>query len=157
MPAPLLIDLSDAMVMVGDGRIVEGVRLLDETIETAQKTSRLWEGFFGRLIKTVMMARIASGEAKADLRAMVRSPLLTARLAAGSRRAESDLIQLRDEAEAIEFGIAFNICDVELARLYIARGEPDRAKPLLEQALAYASRSDVKEGPERIKALLDSV
>ncbi|HEU4319745.1 MAG TPA: adenylate/guanylate cyclase domain-containing protein [Acidimicrobiia bacterium] len=153
LPTPLFVDLGEALVKMGDGDIAGGVVLLEQTIETSERTSRLWEWFFGRTIKTVTLARISTGEVRADLKALARNPrLMSVRRA--SRNAGPALSALRADARAAGMEVIANICDIEEAKLHMARGESTPAQVLLERARTFVDRSDETEGLHRVEALL---
>lgn len=61
---------------------------------------------------------------------------------------------IRDDARAAGIEVVANVCDLELAKLLIARGQPERARPLLEKARQIADQTLEKEGVRRIDALL---
>lgn len=154
MPAPLFVDVGEALVMMGDGDMAGGVALLDRTIEMAHQSSRNWEWLFGRGIKAVTLARLATGEVQSDLKTRLRNPRLTSQLRRASKGAMSELSAVRDDAHATGMEVVANVCDIEMAKLHIAQGELDRARELLERAHAFAARSEEAEGPERVERLL---
>jgi class 3 adenylate cyclase/tetratricopeptide (TPR) repeat protein len=157
LPTPLFVDLGEALVKMGDGDIAGGVVLLDRTIETAESSSRNWEWLFGRVIKAVTLARISTGEVKADLKTLARNPRLMSSLRRASRKVESELSGLREDAQATGMEVVANICDIEEAKLHMARGESARARALLERARTFVDRSDETEGLRRVKMLLAQI
>lgn len=48
MPAPLFVDIGEALVMMGDGELSEGMAFLERTTELAETTFRYWEWLTGR-------------------------------------------------------------------------------------------------------------
>ncbi len=155
MPAPLFIDMGEALIMMGDGDLSAGLASLERTIETASASSRRWEWLFGRGIRAVTTARIVTGEVGGDLTALLRNPRLIAQLRRLRKNVGPELASLRDDSHASDFEVVANVCDIELAKLLIARNESKRARPLLERALAYADRSQEREGPARVEELLE--
>jgi tetratricopeptide (TPR) repeat protein len=154
MPTPLFVEMGEALIMMGDGDLSDGMASLERTIETARDSSRNWEWLFGRGIRAVTMARIATGEVKGDLGTLLRNPRFMAQLRKLRRNAGPELSSLRDDAHSSDFEVVANICDMEEAKLFLARGEPERARPLLERARSFAERSAEREGPARVDGLL---
>ncbi len=155
LPSPLFVDMGEAVVMMADGDLVGGFDLLEETIAMAVATSRSWEWLFGRSIKAVTLARIASGEVSGGWKTLLRNPRFFPYLRKASSQAGSELAAVRDECHSAGFEVIAIYCDLEAAKLHLAMGQPDQARPLLERALVFSERSSETEGPARVRELLD--
>lgn len=156
LPAPLFVDLGDALVTMADGDLAAGTELLQRTIATASDSSRNWEWLYGRAIQSMMVARVATGEIQVDL-GRVRPRRLGSQLRKAAKQVESDLSRVRDDARAAGLEVVANVCDLELAKLLIAQGQPERARPLLEKARQNADQTAEKEGVQRVDDLLARV
>jgi class 3 adenylate cyclase len=154
LPAPIFADIGESLVMLTDGELSGGMALLEKSIELAEHTSRGWEWLYGRSVKAVVMARIASGEMTGDLKSLLRNPRFVSHLRKARSTAGSELSALRDDALARGLDMIANICDVEQAKLLLSRGEATEARQLLERSLAFSDRSDETEGADRVKELL---
>ena len=154
LPSPLFVDIGDALVMLSDGRLTQGMELLERTIEVASETSRVWEWLSGRSVKATVLARIASGEMTGDFKTLVRNPRFVSYLRKARSSAGPGLMAVRDDAHARAFEVTANICDMELAKLLLSQGETDEARPLLERCLAFVDRSTETEGANRIREIL---
>jgi class 3 adenylate cyclase/tetratricopeptide (TPR) repeat protein len=154
VPSPLFVDMVEAILMMDDGELTAGMSVLEETIDNANGWSREWEWLFGRLMRAITLARIASGEASADWLTRLRNPRFIKYVTKARSDAIEELSSVRDDAKARGFDAVANMCDVEEAKLLIARGEPDQARPLLQRALSFSARSDETEGPQRVQELL---
>jgi tetratricopeptide (TPR) repeat protein len=154
LPSPLFVDMGEAVVMMADGDLTGGLDLLEETIETAEATSRRWEWLFARYMKAVTLARMASGEVSGDWRTLIRNARLIPYLRKARTQAGAELASVRDDAHSAGFEMIVTYCDLEEAKLLMAKGQPDRARPLLERALAFSERNAETEGSTRIRVLL---
>jgi hypothetical protein len=154
LPSPLFVDIGEASVMMGDGRLSEGMALLERTIEVASKASRVWEWMTARSVKAIVLARIASGEMTGDLKTLLRNPRFVSYLRRARSGAGPDLSAIREEAHARALEVTANICDIEQAKLLLSQGESDQARVLLERSLAFSDRSKEKEGADRVRELL---
>jgi class 3 adenylate cyclase len=154
LPNPLVVGLGDGVVRLGRGDLGGGMNLIDKALDTAQTSSRTWEWLLARTIRTVVVTRVATGEVKAPAKSLARSPRVMLRLRQEGRHAESALRALREEALATDFSAVANVCDLEQAKLLLARGQREHARPLLERAHAYSNRSAEREGPKRVEDLL---
>jgi tetratricopeptide (TPR) repeat protein len=157
LPAPLIIEHGEAMLMMGDGDLSGGMARLDRAIALEVESSRIWEWLWGRAMKAIVQARIATGEIKGDLIALLRHPGAIAHVRKAGRQAEMELSAIRDDAQALGYEVFASVCDVEQAKLYISKGRLEEARPLLERALVFSDRSSVTEGADRIRGLLASV
>ena len=154
LPAPIFADFGESLVMLTDGELSEGMALLEKSIELAADTSRGWEWIYGRSVKAVVMARIASGEMTGDFKSLLRNPRFVSYLRKARMNAGSELSALRDDALARGLDMIANICDVEQAKLLMSRGENTEARLLLERSLAFSDRSQESEGANRVRELL---
>jgi class 3 adenylate cyclase/tetratricopeptide (TPR) repeat protein len=154
LPAPLYVDLGEAFVMMADGDPTGGMELLEKTIELARATSRDWEWLFGRGLRAVTLARLATGEITGDWKTLMRNPRFLSYMRKARKHAGSELSSLRDDARSAGFEVLANICDLEEAKLFLAQGQQEEARPLLERALVFADRSAEREGPARVEELL---
>jgi class 3 adenylate cyclase len=154
LPSPLFVDVGEAVVMMADGELSQGMAFLERTIELAHESSREWEWFFGRGVQAVVRARFATGELAGDWKTLLRNPRFAAHLRRGRSDAGPQLAALREDAHEMANEVVANICDVELAKLLLFQGRPDEARPLLERSLAFSDRSAEKEGSRRIEELL---
>jgi class 3 adenylate cyclase len=154
LPAPLFVDIGEAFVMLGDGELSEGMASLEKTIELAARTSRDWEWLYGRSVRAVVLARIATGEMAADWKTLLRNPRFVPYLRRARSWAGPELSALRDDARERAFEVIANTCDLEEAKLLLSEGRPDQARPLLERSLAFSEGSDETEGPRRVEELL---
>jgi hypothetical protein len=157
LPSPLFVDVADALVRIGDGELSNGMSLLERTIETAGGASRVWEWLTGRSVKAVVMARIASGETTGDLKALLRNPRFISYVRKARSGAAAELTVVRDDARAMAYEVNANICDLELAKLFLSQGHDVEARVLLERSLAFFDRTAETEGAERVRELLARV
>jgi class 3 adenylate cyclase/tetratricopeptide (TPR) repeat protein len=154
MPSPLFVDLAEALVKMGDGDLSGGFEQLEETIETADTSSRYWESLFGRSMRAVTLARLATGEVRGDWKTLLRNPRFISNQRRARTRAGSELSTVRADARSAGYEVIANFCDLEEAKLLLAEGEPDLARTLLERSLAFSKRSAETEGPGRVEELL---
>jgi hypothetical protein len=154
LPSPLFVDIGEAMVMMGDGRLSEGMAQLERTIEVAAKASRVWEWMTGRCVKATVLARIASGEMTGDLKTLLRNPRFVSYLRRARSSAGPELSAVREDAHARAYEVTANICDIEQAKLLLSQGDTEQARVLLERSLAFSYRSDETEGADRVRELL---
>ena len=157
LPAPLFLEVGEALVRIADGEVGEALSDLDGIIDLAERNSRIWEWLFGRMIRGGFFARMASGEQKGDFKTLIRNPRLVAQLRGIARRSETELQSVRADGESHGFGVVVQMMNVELAKLYISRGDHERATGLLREARAFSAQSDELESVDRIDQLLSSV
>ncbi len=154
LPSPLFVDIGEAFVVMGDGDLIEGMALLERSIEVASEASRGWEWLYGRSVKTVFLARLASGEFGGDWKTMLRNPRLAALMRRAKSSAGHELAALRDDAHARGFEMIAGICDVEEAKLLLSQGKPDQARLLLQRSLDLFAQTTDSEGSRVVVELL---
>jgi hypothetical protein len=154
LPSPLFVDVAEALVRIGEGELSNGMSLLERTIETARKASRVWEWLTARSVKGVVMARIASGETTGDLKTLLRNPRFISYARKARSSAGSELSEIRDDSHVRGFEVTANICDLELAKVFLSQGKTEGVRALLERSLAFSDRSAEKEGADRVRELL---
>ena len=157
LPAPMMFEHGETLLMMADGDLSGGMERLDRAIALEAETSRIWEWLWGRTTKALTQARIASGEIKGDMKTLLHHPRAITHVRRAGREAEPELNAIREEALVWGYPVFANVCDVEQAKLYISQGQAEEARPLLERALLFTDRSSETEGADRIRALLAKV
>jgi hypothetical protein len=157
LPPTLIAAHGEAVLMMVDGDLGGGMETLDRLNALASESGRLWEWLWGRITKAIVYTRIATGEFKRNLMTLLRHPGAITHVRNAGRLADLELSAIRDDALDLGFGAFVNVCDVEQAKLYISKGRPEEARPLLERALVFSDRSSDREGADRIRALLAGI
>lgn len=146
LPAPLFVDIGEALVMMGDGKLSEGMAFLERTIELASEASRDWEWLYGRSVKAVFLARIATGEIAGDWKTLVRNPRFVPYLRTARSSAGPELAALRDDAQVRGIEMIANVCDVSRPNCCCLRESSTRP------ARSWNGPSPSPSGPPRRKA-----
>jgi class 3 adenylate cyclase/tetratricopeptide (TPR) repeat protein len=157
LPPTLIAQHGEAVLMMVDGDLSNGMSSLDRLNVLATESGRIWEWLWGRMTKAIVQTRIATGEIKGSLTTLLRHPGAIAHVRKAGREADVELSAIRDDALALGYVVFANICDVEQAKLYISKGRPEEARPLLERALVFSDRSSQREGADRIRGLMAGV
>ncbi|MGB7859701.1 MAG: adenylate/guanylate cyclase domain-containing protein [Acidimicrobiia bacterium] len=154
LPAPLFVNLGDAVARMSEGELSAGMEQLYDTRSEAKRLARLWEWLFGGTYIAVILARIASGDTTGDLKTLLKNPRFIAQARRARKEALPTLLAMRKEIDTYGFGAATYIVDVELAKLYLSNGEKELARGVLQPLLEIDSPSAETEGADRVRALL---
>jgi class 3 adenylate cyclase/tetratricopeptide (TPR) repeat protein len=146
--------LSEALVLLGEGQLTRGMNQLETVKREAHEMQWRWFETAASVYEAVVYARIATGEAKSSLAALIRNPGFVSgrgrRAARTAREALVDLSKnLSPEVESMRFLIEF-----ELAKLLIKRKERDEARKHLGKAIAFLQPLGDSVGMRDARALL---
>jgi class 3 adenylate cyclase len=152
LPAPLFVELGEAMARLTRGDLTAGIARLQEVSEQALAASRRWEWIWGRAYGVVALARIATGETKGDLVNLARNPGFIRYLRRSRKESRPALERLI--ADARDLGFDTHLLQIELAKVLLHEADAGAARPLLDDALAFAGQSPESEGPDRIRGIM---
>jgi predicted ATPase len=132
----LQLQLSEALVLLGEGELSRGMDQLESVKGRAGELDAA-HGELAGVNEAVVYARIATGEAKGSIGAMVRNPgFVIGRARKASQTARDALTTLSEELPPDLEGLRFTI-EFEFAKLLVKRKERDEARRHLEKAVAF--------------------
>ena len=145
--------LSEALVLLGEGRLTRGMSQLEAVKRMVGELGWIVETF-ASVSEATVYARIATGEAKGSIAALVRNPGFVLRRARkASRIARDSLAKLSKELPPDLEGLRFLI-EFEFAKLLIKRKERDEARRHLEKAITFLQPLGDTAGMRDVRALL---
>jgi tetratricopeptide (TPR) repeat protein len=145
--------LSEALVLLGEGELSRGMDQLESVKRRADDLNALHGKLVG-VYEAIVYARIATGEAKGSIGAMLRNPgFVIGRARSASQTARHGLAKLSEDLPPDLEGLRFMI-EYEFAKLLIKRKERDEARKHLEKAIAFLQPVGDCEGMRQARELL---
>ena len=145
--------MGEALVLLGEGELSRGMDQLESVERRAGQLEAVHEQFAG-MNEAIVYARIATGEAKGSIGAMVRNPgFVIGRARNASQTARDALATLSEDLPPDLEGLRFMI-EYEFAKLLVKRKERDEARRHLGKAIAFLQPVGDCKGMQDAQALL---
>lgn len=127
-----------AVIRVFDGDLTAGMRELDAAIEGAERAGSQFLTSLGRVYRAGVRSRSVTREVAVPLGVVLRNPGFVARHALPARRsAVDDLERLIAQLDRHGGAGLRWLASIELAKLLVARNEPERAELVLDRARGW--------------------
>lgn len=154
MPSPLFVSVADAMTKLWNGELTQGMDQLNEAHELARRNSRIWEMLYTELNRAGVLARIATGEATANLKTLASNPRFLSHALRARKDPAGPLREAIDAGLRHGFGGAVVIGLVDLAKVLIHTGETTEAREILDSVLEKIECLGEGEARDRVLGLL---
>jgi class 3 adenylate cyclase/tetratricopeptide (TPR) repeat protein len=148
---------AEGLCLVSEGKLSEGMRLLERCRQRGLDTGVEWAVVVTDLYITSTYARIATGEATAPASVILRNPAFVVRHAVPARRKARRALEAfeRDHVEGRGLEGTLFAFDYERAKFLAHEGDIERSKRAAERALQASAAYGDSEGRRAISALLD--
>jgi class 3 adenylate cyclase/tetratricopeptide (TPR) repeat protein len=145
---------TEALVLMAEGELTRGMDQLEAAKREAAECGAGLEETNARLSEAVIYARIATGEVKGSIGAIVRNPgFAFSRARKASQIARDALAELSANLPPGSEGWRFMV-EFEFAKLLIKRKEWDEARKHLQKAIAFLQPMGDCKGVQDAQALL---
>ena len=146
--------LSKALLLLAEGDLTRGMNQLEAIKREALGGQSHYYQTFVSATEAAVYARIATGEAKGSIGAVVRNPgFAIGRARRASQTARNALSALSENLQPELEGFRFLI-EFEFAKLLVKRKELDEARKHIEKAIAFLQPLGESVGMRDVRALL---